>query len=245
MRTLSDHEVLRTWETGLAQHPVDRALTILAVLLPDADRDRLAAMSVGRRDAHLMDTREANFGTAVSGVAECPECGEFLEWALDLGEIRSPQSDTDGAGGPNRLVFREYELLYRLPDSTDLAAAALAGDVARGRAALVRRCVLETQREGVKIEPSYLPETVVLGLAAEMEARDPQAETLLDFECPACGVRWQELFDVLAFLWAEIQARARRLLGEVHGLARAYGWSEAAILAMSPVRRRFYLEAAT
>jgi hypothetical protein len=244
VRTLSDHEVLRTWETGLAQHPVDRALTILATALPDTDRDRLASMSVGQRDGHLMDVREANFGPGVSGVAECPGCGELLEWALDLDDIRSPRGDSS-EGGPNRLTLQGYDLLYRLPDSTDLAAVALGGDVAGGRAALLHRCVLEARRDGVEIEPTSLPEKVVLGLAAEMEAHDPQSETLLDFECPACGVRWQALFDVLAFLWAEIQARARRLLGEVHDLARAYGWSEAAILEMTPVRRRFYLEAGT
>jgi len=243
VRALSDHEVLRTWETGLTQHPVDRALTILAAALPDTDRDRLASMSVGRRNGHLMDAREANFGSGVSGVAECPGCGELLEWALDLGEIRSPLGAAEG--GLNRLALEGYELLYRLPDSTDLAVVALGGDVAGGRTALLRRCVLEAQRESVKIEPSSLPETVVFELAAEMETRDPQAETLLDFACPACGARWQAFFDVLAFLWAEIQARARRLLGEVHGLARAYGWSEAAILGMSPARRHFYLEAAT
>lgn len=242
MRILSDHEVLRTWETGLTQHPVDRALTILATAFPGTGRDSLASMSVGQRDGYLMDVREANFGSGVSGVAECPQCGELLEWSLDLGEIRSPLENAS-EGGPNRLTLREYELLYRLPDSTDLAAIVPGSDVARGRAALLRRCVLEARREGVEIEPISLPEEIILGLAAEMEARDPQAETLLDFECPECGARWQALFDILEFLWIEVQARARRLLGEVHDLARAYGWSEAAILEMSPVRRRFYLEA--
>ena len=76
-----------------------------------------------------------------------------------------------------------------------------------------------------------------------MEARDPQAETLLDFECPACGLRWQALFDILPFLWTELQARARNLLNDVHDLARAYGGSEKDILGMSAVRRRYYLEA--
>jgi hypothetical protein len=156
VRTLSDHEVLRTWETGLTQHPVDRALTILATALPDTDRDRLASMSVGRRNGYLMDAREANFGSGVSGLAECPRCGELLEWALDLGEIRTPLGDA-AEGGPNRLALEGYELLYRLPDSTDLAAIALGGDVAGGRAALLRLCVLEAQRESVKIEPSSLP----------------------------------------------------------------------------------------
>lgn len=241
MPALSDQEVIQVWETGLDQHPVDRALTVLAAAFPRATRDELAAMSVGRRDGYLMDAREVNFGPSVSGVAECPECGELLEWTLDLESVRGDV----GESGPNRLTVEGYEVSYRLPDSTDLAAVALGGDVAGGREALLRRCVLEARGDGAKVDPNSLPETVVAGLAAEMEDLDPQAETLLGFECPACGVSWQACFDILSFLWAEIQARARRLLGEVHGLARAYGWSEAAILEMSPVRRRFYLEAAT
>ena len=244
MRILSDHEVLRVWETGLAQHPVDRALTILATAFTDTYQDRLATMSVGQRDGHLMDIREANFGSGVSGVAECPECGELLEWALNLADIRSTRDVAD-EGEPNRFAVDNYELSYRLPNSTDLAAVTLGGDVPAGRAVLLGRCVLEAKENGARIEPSSLPEAVVLGLAAEMEARDPQAETLLDFECPGCGSRWQAHFDILTFLWAEIQSRARRLLGEVHSLACAYAWSEADILGMSPVRRRFYLEAAT
>lgn len=244
MPALSDQEVIQVWETGLDQHPVDRALTVLSAVFPEATRDELAAMSVGRRDGYLMDAREANFGPSVSGVAECPECGELLEWALDLESVRIPEGDVVESG-PNRLTLDGYEVSFRLPDSTDLAAVALGGDVAGGREALLRRCVLEVRSDGARVEPNSLPEAVVAGLAAEMEDRDPQAETLLDFECPACGASWQAHFDVLSFLWAEIQARARRLLGEVHGLARTYGWSEAAILEMSPIRRRFYLEAAT
>jgi hypothetical protein len=35
---------------------------------------------------------------------------------------------------------------------------------------------------------------------------------------------------------------ARSLLAEVHSLARAYGWTESEILALSPQRRSTYLE---
>lgn len=244
MHALSDHEVLDVWESGLDQRPVDRALTLLATALPGTDPDRLAAMSVGEREGRLMEFREANFGSSVSGVAECPRCGELLEWRLDLSEIRSIRGGT-GRGGPHRLAAEGYELSYRLPDSTDLAEIDPNRGVAGGRSVLLRRCVLEARKDGARVEPSSLPEAVILELAAEMEALDPQAETLLDFECPACEARWQAHFDVLAFLWAEIRVRARRLLSEVHALAGAYGWSEADILAMSPARRRFYLEAAT
>ena len=60
--------------------------------------------------------------------------------------------------------------------------------------------------------------------------------------CPACGRFWQAAFDIASYLWSELDALAQRLLGEVHTLARAYGWREADVLSMSPWRRQFYLE---
>jgi hypothetical protein len=65
---------------------------------------------------------------------------------------------------------------------------------------------------------------------------------LLDFTCPGCNYQWQSLFDITAFFWQEIAAFVKRLLREVHTLAKAYGWREADILAMSHQRRQFYLE---
>lgn len=244
MRAFSDHEVLRVWETALALHPVDRALAVLATAFPATERDVLAAMSVGRRNERLMEVRASNFGPAASGVVGCPDCGEILEWTLDLDEVRASGSVADGE--PTARFARDgYDLLYRLPDSADLAAVVLAGDVDNGRATLLDRCVVAARRGATKVETGSLPELVVSGLAAEMEARDPVAETLLGFICPACGLRWQAHFDVVEFLWEEIRARAERLLNEVHVLAGSYGWSEGDVLGMSPVRRRFYLEAAT
>ena len=45
-------------------------------------------------------------------------------------------------------------------------------------------------------------------------------------------------------VWSDLTDWVGRTLTEVHQLARAYGWSEAEILAMSGWRRRWYLEAA-
>jgi hypothetical protein len=50
------------------------------------------------------------------------------------------------------------------------------------------------------------------------------------------------MFDIVPYLWTEINAWAMRLLREIHSLATAYGWREADILAMSAVRRHWYLE---
>ena len=65
---------------------------------------------------------------------------------------------------------------------------------------------------------------------------------VLALACPACGHRWQSVFDIAAFLWREIDAWAQRTLRDVHALARGYGWHESDILALTATRRQIYLE---
>ena len=74
-----------------------------------------------------------------------------------------------------------------------------------------------------------------------MALADPMAETRLALSCPACGSEWHEALDIARFVWAEIESRAKRLAGEVHALASAYGWTEAEILGLSGPRRSLYL----
>ena len=52
---------------GQDQHPLDRALTLLAAC-PELTRDELAALSVGQRGglARLLTLRERTFGPALS-----------------------------------------------------------------------------------------------------------------------------------------------------------------------------------
>jgi hypothetical protein len=86
-----------------------------------------------------------------------------------------------------------------------------------------------------------LPEAVVQELSGRLARADRQADIALDLRCPECAGSWSATFDIAAFLWAEISVRAKQLLGDVHALAWAYGWSEADILAMSDARRQCYL----
>ena len=74
-----------------------------------------------------------------------------------------------------------------------------------------------------------------------MSEADPLAEVLVDVVCPGCETEFVADLDVGAFVWAEVHARARRLLHEVDVLARAYGWTEAEVLALGDQRREEYL----
>ena len=79
-------------------------------------------------------------------------------------------------------------------------------------------------------------------IGERMAVADPLAETRLTLHCPKCEYDWEATLDIVAFVWAEIEARARRLLLEIHTLASAYGWSETQILALSENRRARYVE---
>ncbi len=75
-----------------------------------------------------------------------------------------------------------------------------------------------------------------------MALADPLAEIRIALRCPGCGNESAETLDIVSFLWGEIQARAKRLLWEVHAIASVYGWSEAQVLSLSATRRSHYVE---
>ena len=245
MRPPSASELLAVWEQGLAQPPAQRALALLAAACPDATPGALAELSIGQRDARLLALREWLFGPHVASLASCPGCGERLELGFDVADIRTP-SPAQGEGGegvtPLSLTVDGYEVRFRLPNSLDLLALAGQEEGAAARRLLLDRCVLTARRDGEEMPPDQLPDDVIRAVAERMDRADPVAEVRLDLSCPACGHRWLATFDIVSFIWSEIDAWACRTMNEVHVLASAYGWREADVLATSPWRRRLYLQ---
>ena len=68
------------------------------------------------------------------------------------------------------------------------------------------------------------------------------ADLRLSVACEACGQPTQTSLDAGDLLWGDVQQHARGLLGQVHSLAQAYGWTEGEVFALSPVRRAAYLD---
>jgi hypothetical protein len=240
MRTFSASELLDAWERGRSEGPVRRALTLLEAACPEASPDELARFSIGRRDTDLLALREWAFGSEMVGVAVCPRCGEQLELSFSVAQIRL-QSVVQ-AGHTFALTVDGYHLQVRPPNSQDLAAIGEQRDASLRRRLLLERCLIAAHREAEPIYADQLPANVFDAAEEGMVQADPQADIRLATCCPACDHRWQSIFDILTFFWSEIDAWAVRILHEVHVLASAYGWREHDILALSPRRRRFYLE---
>ncbi|HYG09340.1 MAG TPA: hypothetical protein VD835_05155 [Pyrinomonadaceae bacterium] len=241
MRPLTAADIIRVWESGDRQDAAARAVNLLAAAFPEKRGEELWRLSLGQRNAHLLGVRERLFGSELNAFSECLNCGTQLEFTLSVGALRGDEralpSETEF-----ELEAEGYALRFRLLDSLDLRAAAAAPNPHAARRLLAGRCVLAAHRGGEPLSVAELPDTLIERLAARLAECDPQAEALIDLACPACERSWQVPFDIASFIYTEISAQARRLLREVHELARAYAWHEADILAMSARRRRYYLE---
>lgn len=216
MQVFTSAQLLDLWETARTQHPLDRALTILATAAPGSTRDALADLSLGERDSRLLQLRTRLLGSRAEGFAECPGCGEALEFPIETGGFFSGEVATNRDATPRPVTTR------------DLAAIATAPDDEAALASLLQRLAA--------------PNESLENLSAALLAADPRAEILLQVTCPACAHEWQLLFEIAEFFWQELSVLARRLLREIDALARAYGWSEREILGLSPQRRQSYLE---
>ena len=238
MRSLGDADILAVWETAHRYHPVDQAIALLMTAEPEHSRDELASLPLGRRDARVLALRLATFGDTLNSCGTCPQCNEAVEFEISCSALRTP----DAEGHERTLDAEGYQLRIRPLTSFDLAAAAGAADVTEARRVLLRRCVVEARRNEAFVNADELPEAISAAVAQAALMIDPQAELLFELACPACEHQWQATLDIAHILWKEVDARAQRLLMEVHLLARAYGWREADILGMSPARRKAYLQ---
>jgi hypothetical protein len=235
---------------------------MLMAAVPGADWRELAELPLGQRQAHLLSVREKTFGSLLEVFVECPGCEAELEFEIDTTVERQAEAAEPSPNATFALEVGEFDLELRLANTADLLALELAGRVGQAgqvgqvgqvgqagetsvetvRRELFSRCALEVRRRGDLVEASCVPDEVIALAAEEMSARDPQAESLRSLECPMCSHQWQAVFEIVDYLWREIEVDVRRLFREIDLLARTYGWSEDQILALSPFRRRCYME---
>jgi hypothetical protein len=232
MRPLSAAELLDAWEHAQTLRPVDRPLALLErALADDVGRDDLVAAGVGRRDAWLLELRELEFGPRVRGLASCAGCGAELESEFDVADVRAPFADSTVS---HTVVVKGTQVTVRVPTSRDLAAVADIDDLARAARVLLERCIVS--------DAPTLEDPGRELLADAIADLDPQADVVLTLTCPNCAALARETFDVAEFLWIEVCSWAEQTLDDVDALARAYGWPEHEVLALSPWRRQRYVE---
>ncbi|HEX2030412.1 MAG TPA: hypothetical protein VHL78_03285 [Actinomycetota bacterium] len=239
---ISHAGLLAVWEQGSARDAVERPLALLVATTPGASWADVASLPLGARDRRLVRLREDLFGTEVAASWACSACGHRLEVSFSTNSL--PTEEAPDAG-ERLLSHGPYRVRFRLPTGEDLATARDEQTVEGAAVRLLDRCLIECRRDDAVLAAADLPPEVIDAVEAAMEEADPGADLWLEGACTGCGKSNVMAFDIASYLWAEIHASAVRVLWDVHALASAYGWSEDAILAMAPARRRAYVELVT
>jgi hypothetical protein len=237
---LDGDALLTLWERTLGQPPQARDEALLQVLSEGAS----PAQTLGDRNARLIDVHARVFGRELALLSRCVQCGTAVQFSTDC-ESLAAQIPAPDASASHRLQVHGHLIEFRLPTSTDIAAAS--GTPAENDFVLqlLERCVLACTRDDASVPVGALPEAVLDTLSQRMEALDPAASMSFAVECPHCDAQWEARLDVGQLLWQKIQAAAESLLLDIDALARAYGWTERDVLRLNPLRRAAYLQMVT
>lgn len=258
LRSLTGHD-----ELFLAEHRQDLSVAeiVTAILCRcvtglgargdegGASPEDVRRLTVGDREALLIELRRLTLGDRLACVIRCPDagCGERLDVDLSLDDfLLAPyeqcqelyEATFETAEGALRVGFR-------IPNGGDQeSVVALARSDARAAGvALIARCIESLRRESNLEEVPFDALSPELGdkISLAMSRLDPQAEIVLNLECAGCGNAFSTMFDTASFLLREIGNDVDELFREVHQLALHYHWNEPDILALSAKRRRRYL----
>jgi hypothetical protein len=238
MRALDASTVLGLWERAEPLDPVGRTLALAAGVPGETAIEDIAALPLGERDALLLDLHESFAQSSLEGTAACAHCSELVEFSLPIQAIRN-RGATHAERSPVEVEGIHIE--WRPPTSQDLKAAAAAESEDAAEATLIERCLTPLDRDGEPMDVKELSPDARRAAADAIAAADPLAEIVVDLECPECGNSFTAELDVAEFAWSHLAQRARELLRDIDTLARAYGWSEPQVLALSEQRRTAYL----
>lgn len=239
MENISDHDLLSVWEYGFNHSLIETNLYLLYLVYPDFDLNRLASMTIGERDARLIEVRRNLFGPIFNNISNCSVCGQKVEWETTADEIQIQKSNTENPRSSFELKYKEYLIRFRLPNSYDVLELLEDATINNKAQKLIRSCIIESIPS---LEPNQkIPVDLENQINHKMEEYDPQANVLMNLTCPECKNKWDVIFDITQYIWAEINDWAIRLMQDVHILASTFGWSEKDILDMSRHRRNIYI----
>ncbi len=226
MPFLNDTEALALWEDGERLSMLDRAVR-MAAALAGIGIDAAGDLPLPVRDRLLLEALWHMGGDSAPVVAPCPECGTLHEADVALAPLLEARD-----AAPAHLTVAGHSTALHPPSSRDLAEA-----IARGNpGALALRCC---DLEAAPCDPA-----TARAIEAALEEAFPLLNIRIAMQCDACSAEFARRLDPVPLLWALVTAKAKAALASVDCLARAYGWSEAEIFALSPLRRRRYCEMA-
>lgn len=234
MRPPTSTELLHLWENSFDQTKLDWALHLLAIACSTPNLETAAQWDISQRDGRLFQLRAWMFGTHFTNTTLCPKCNEKVEWEMNISDFPIPALQLEASTQTFTFEQDGYHIRYRQPNSQDI----MTGDPEK----ILDNCLITILKEQTVITYHDLPDSTKGALNTDMEKANPLAHISMQLSCPSCQNQWEVIFDIIHYLWTEVDQWAKHILQEVYLLARAFGWSEQEILNLSPRRRQYYLQ---
>ena len=190
------------------------------------------ALTVTDFEVLLLGVRQQLLGSRLRSDFDCPQCGERVEIAFELADYLAPirprlpnavtAGDTPGWHQIDGAAFR-------LPTAGDQV---FVEGMTGSEQLLAERC----------LDPADPPRKLRARIERSMAAMAPEVSRTIEGHCPNCGALLRSLFHAPSFVMAELKRMAASLQADIHLIASAYHWTEAAILDLPRHRRRDYAE---
>jgi hypothetical protein len=238
-------ELLTLWEQGIDLSLLRKTLLLLEVAHPEMEPEDIAKLSIGARDARLFHLREWMFGSSFRNTIDCPECMKQMEWEMRIEDLVMLSQYSEETAGEYNVSSGNYNIRFRLPNSIDISEALSTNVSQSGSEFLLQKCILDIKQKNGDQKGRKLPAKLMNNLSAKMSELDPAADIQMNITCPNCAFHWEARFDIMSYLWEEIENWAQRILRDVVLLAKNFGWSEKEILNMGADRRQRYVEMIT
>jgi hypothetical protein len=206
------------------------------------DWQQVHATDIARRLQWLLTLCRCSGIDKIELQAPCPSCGTDMSLELDLAQLARPQPSPEFDCEPEPGV----RLRLRVPTGRDQSCWAAAGRADPGQ--LLADLVVSLEKEetatavGDFARQAPLPDRWLPTIEEALEAADPLTAMSIQTSCPACHHALELPVDLEQSLLHRLMAEQARVLSDIHRLASTYHWSEQQILALSPARRRFYLD---
>jgi hypothetical protein len=177
--------------------------------------------------------RRSWLGDVIHTEALCPapECRDRIDVSFGIEQYIAHhrplrRRNVLAAGENGWYTLRGASARFRIPRVADVAEAMSAP---QPTLALAERCV-----------QGDVSGSLARRIDRALDALAPRLEDLIGGQCPLCEQQVSLRFDPLGYVLDELRDTFASIHLETHALASAYGWSEAAILALPRGRRRRY-----
>ena len=211
----------------------DLPSTVTAIIMACGDHvgeDDVWAMPVSTRIAELLTIVQRTLDVQVLEATTRCACGEWTTFELPIAAL------VRMSGHPDDVLTAGEQLRFRRPRGRDQQRWRAAGVVpgVEAFATMVRDLAVD------RIDAPLTAEAIER-IGEAFEEFDPLPALRVELACAHCGRQQRAAVDLQELCLLELlRVREQRLL-DVHVLARAYGWSEESIVALSAARRQRYL----